>query len=78
MNRQEWAEKRRSLRLLEKLLQFGPTLSIPSWVPKEITDLILLSCSACQDYMDIRYGSAECIVCPLANFVDRLVLRSFS
>jgi hypothetical protein len=78
MNRQEWAENRRSLRLLEKLSQFGPTLPIPTWVPKEITDLILLSCSACQDYMYIRYGSAECISCPLANLVDRFVLRSFS
>jgi hypothetical protein len=51
--------------LQEKLL-------IPIWVSKAVSNRISLSCQSCQDFLDIKYGVAECMVCPLADFVRRL------
>jgi hypothetical protein len=71
MNRLELAASRHSFRLAENILQSGVKLPIPSWVPEQVSSRIMLSCHACQDFIDIHYGSAECTVCPLADFVAR-------
>ena len=72
MNRSEWAAARHSYRLSGRNSQSGEELPIPSWLSNSIHDHIDQSCLACQDFLGIKYGIAECTVCPLANFVSRL------
>jgi hypothetical protein len=72
MNRREWAAARHSYKFVNKYFSFGESLPIPSNVPEFISSKLKLSCSVCQDFMAISYGSAECSVCPLADFVARL------
>lgn len=48
------------------------SLAVPAWLPEQITSQIYAACFACQKFLNIHYGSAECTVCPLANFVKRL------
>ena len=72
MNHSEWAATRHSYRLAEKYQHPGEKLPIPSWLPLLISDRISASCQICQEFLEIKYGSAECTVCPLADFVNRL------
>jgi hypothetical protein len=78
MNRSEWAAARHSYRLgaahrlAESKLHPVGRLPVPSWVSKWLSDHIQSSCFLCQEDLDIHYGSAECTVCPLADFVNRL------
>ncbi len=47
-------------------------LPVPSWLPERASVPIQAACLACQETMDIRYGAAECSICPLADLVKRL------
>lgn len=64
---------RRHFRAYQTTWKPDDRLPVPSWLPYWLADRIHASCQSCQDFMDMRYGSAECSSCPLANLASRLI-----
>jgi hypothetical protein len=63
---------RRSFRLEKRAQLRRTSLSIPDCLPELVAVHIRATCLACQELLDIFYGSAECSACPLASFISRL------
>jgi len=76
VNRSERAAARHSFRSAQQNWKPGDKLPSPTWLPLLVSENIHAACFSCQELLEIKYGSAECAVCPLADFLSRLTLEA--